>query len=221
MWPPVISRKGNPMLWEHYWRWFCLAILVLPLLASAAFAHWMRRRPALGGDVAVKYWEVFIKLMGAITVVVTGAFVFGKYIDQKVQAERADFLKHKGAYVERRIEMLRGDRAQAAKLFQSAAGAAAKLANPADPAERKLGSPVRAEFEQLYWASLIGVERPGGEVETAMVRFREAVEADTSNLHQNVLAIARACVAELAEKDTKIRDVEDQAIALHQPPPDR
>lgn len=209
------------MFWQKYWGLFFLLIVLLPCVAAGLFGRWLRRRADIKTEDSLKYWEVFVKVLGAMTVVVTGAFVFGKYIDQKAEAQRAESVKHEAAYLERRIDVAKKERAQKAELFKAATGAAVKLANAGDPKELALASPTRAEFEQLYWASLIGVEEPGGPVERAMVQFRREVERRAGGTpgaetpHALVLTLAQACIAELGKSDAQIARMEEEALRLH------
>ena len=68
-----------------------LSILALPVISVAAFAWWLKRGSNIDIEKGVKCWDVFVKLISTFTVVVSGAMLFGKYIDQQgqLQSQRA------------------------------------------------------------------------------------------------------------------------------------
>jgi hypothetical protein len=198
------------MWWREYW-WSVLAvILALPLLTTAIFARWLRRRPDLDVEAGVKCWDVYIKLISAFTVIVSGAMLFGKYIDQQQeqheregQLRRAEFLRQKLQFDTERHQRSR-------LLLDEAKTVAARLANAGpDPASLK-------RFEELYFAALIGVEQPRGEVEAAMVRFRRRLhkegDAEGESLGQLALALSRACETELSQSQEALLE-QHKAIA--------
>jgi membrane-bound ClpP family serine protease len=60
-----------------------VGILVLPFVSIAVFGYWLRRRSDVTLEMGTKCWDTFIKLISAFTVIVSGAMLFGKYIDQQ------------------------------------------------------------------------------------------------------------------------------------------
>jgi hypothetical protein len=208
---------GNNMWWQQYWTTILLAILALPILSVAAFAWWLKRWSHVDLENGVKCWEVFIKLVSALTIVVSGAMLFGKYIDQQgqVQSQRADHEKNELNL--RKAEFLRQkllfdtERHQRKRvLFDEAKTLAAGIANTEAPSRDAL-----KRYDELYFAALIGVETLHGPVEKAMVRFRnklKGMEIDPDNsLPQLALELSTACETELKESEDLILE-QHQAI---------
>lgn len=203
------------MSWFHDYWWAVLAVvLTLPLVCVAAFAAWLRRRPELAVDDAVKSWDVFIKLISALTVIVSGAILIGKYVDQQEQSDRQRMEQQRKENNLRSAEFLRQtlafdtERHQRKRtLFNEAKVVAARLANDASPSPADL-----RRFSELYDAELIGVERFQGQVEAAMVRFRARLrrepEAPPDDLEQLALQLAHAC-------ETELKESEDALLAQH------
>ncbi|HET8546692.1 MAG TPA: hypothetical protein VFL57_01740 [Bryobacteraceae bacterium] len=194
------------MWWREYWWTVLIAILATPVVATAVFAHWLRRRPGLDVDAGVKCWDVFIKLISAFTVIVSGAMLFGKYIDQQqdlhereAHLRQAEFLRQKLQFETERHQRNR-------MLLDEAKTLAARLANVGTDAASL------RRFEELYFAALIGVEQPGGPVEAAMVRFRRKLRneagAPAESLDQLALALSRAC-------ETELKQSQDALLAQH------
>lgn len=196
--------------WQDQWWLILFAILTLPVAAAAVFAWWLQRRPSIDLDKGAKCWDVFIKLVSAFTVIVSGAMLFGKYIDQQMQAQKesaaraarelnlkeAEFLKHK-------LEFDKEHHQRKRVLFDEAKGVAARLAkgeNPSDDTIRR--------FHELYLASLIGVEQWQGPVEKAMVNFDRKLGnkpgAPTESLDQLSLQLSMACEQELKESQDEL-----------------
>src|SRR6185295_6631384 len=163
------------MQWfQDYWWVVLVAGLLLPAVCIAAFARWLGTRSALTFDEKIKSWDVFVKLVSALTVVASGAVLIGKYVDQREQAGRqqavqdarennlrtAEFLRQKLTFDTERHQRRR-------KLFDEAKVLAARLANTRTPTALDV-----RRFDELYDADLIGVEELGGSVEKAMVNFR-------------------------------------------------
>jgi hypothetical protein len=207
-------------MWQEHWWVILLALLALPVAAVVAFAWWMRQRPGIDLEKGVKCWEVFIKLVSALTVVVSGAMLFGKYIDQQdeTRKQKAQQDKHESAF--RKAEFLRQkvqfdtERHQRKRLrFDEVKGLAAMLANsnPPDPTAAR-------RFDEMYYASLVGVEQLHGPVEGAMVRFRNKLKglpgAPDENLEQLSLELSRACEEELKESEAALIDQHRQIADL-------
>ena len=160
------------MFWNDYWWIVLIGILILPLIGVLGFGYWLRRRSDISLELSVNCWETFIKLVSAFTIIVSGAMLFGKYIDQQgvLQSGRqmeiareqslreAEFLRQKLNFD---IEQYNRSRI----LLGEAKNLAARLASM-ETLDKKLVT----RFEELYYADLIGVEKLRGDVEGAMVR---------------------------------------------------
>lgn len=203
---------------QNYWWVLLVATLLLPVAAVMLFARWLRGMVSLAFDDKIKSWEVFIKLVSALTVVATGAILMGKYFDQREQATRqqevrsrqesglrtAEFLRQKLTFDTERHQRRR-------QLFDEAKVIAARLANAASPSPQDV-----RRFDELYAADLIGVERVSGDVEAAMVRFRRRlrgeVGAPEGPFDQLALQLAHACEAELKVSEDDLLE-QHKAIA--------
>ena len=191
--------------WREQWWLILFAILALPVVAAAVFAWWLQRHPKVDLDTGAKCWDAFIKLVSAFTVIVSGAMLFGKYIDQQIDAQRksearsvrelnlkeAEFLKQK-------LEFDREHHQRKRLLFDEAKTVAARLAREEQPSDESI-----RRFDELYLAALIGVEKVGGPVEFAMVQFEEKLRnrpgAPSESLHRLALELSAACEEELKE----------------------
>jgi hypothetical protein len=165
-------------------------------------------------EEGVKCWDVFVKLISALTVIVSGAILIGKYVDQREQAERqraaqeqkdrnlrsAEFLRQKLSFDTERHQRKR-------ILFNEAKVLAARLSNARSPAEADV-----KRFTELYDAELVGVEQFEGAVEAAMVNFRRKLRrepgAPAESLEQLALRLAHAC-------ETEMRASEDGLLEQH------
>lgn len=199
---------------QNYWWVLLVAVLILPVGAIALFARWLRSQAALGFDDKIKSWDVFVKLVSALTVVASGAVLIGKYFDQREQVARqeesrsqqdnnlraAEFLRQKLVFETERHERRR-------TLLNEAKVLAARLANTLSPA----AADVR-RFDELYDADLIGVEQLNGEVEKQMVEFRKRLRgqagASEEPFNQLALRLAHAC-------ETELKASEDDLLEQH------
>lgn len=199
---------------QDYWWMLLVGVLLLPIAAIALFSRWLGAVPGLGFDEKLKSWDVFIKLVSALTVVGTGAVLIGKYFDQREQlahreeqrAEQegrlrtAEFLRQKLVF-----DTERHQRRQ--KRFDEAKVIATRLATAQSPA----AADVR-RFEELYGADLIGVEQLEGPVEKAMVRFRRKLRGEAGAppdpIDQLALQLSTAC-------ETELKTSEDDLLAQH------
>ena len=197
------------MFWNEYWWAVLIGILTLPLVSVVAFGLWLRKRN-LDLEVSVKCWDAFIKLISAFTIIVSGAMLFGKYIDQQEQMQNineeqmdrefslreAEFLRQKLLFDTERHERQRA-------LLSEAKNLAARIASMKIPDQAS-----RTRFEELYYADLIGVEKLGGEVEKKMIRFREKLEglskAPEKDLIDLSLDLSRAVETELKESQDEL-----------------
>jgi hypothetical protein len=159
---------------QDYWWVLLVGVLLLPIVALTLFARWLGTVTGLGFDEKLKAWDVFIKLVSALTVVGTGAVLIGKYFDQREQLAHREAQQAKQEANLRTAEFLRqklafdtGRHQRRRKLFDEAKLIATRLATAKSPAEADT-----RRFEELYWADLIGVEQLKGPVEAAMVQFR-------------------------------------------------
>lgn len=155
------------MFWQDYWWIILLVILGLPVVAIAGFGFWMRSKAAGDLEVGAKCWDIFVKLVSALTIVVAGAMAFGKYIDQREVEERRNAAFQKAEVHRKKLEFDIKAHEQKVLLLKEAARTAARIANSDSPTSKDI-----IRFDGLYFADLIGVEIPKGEVESAMVCFR-------------------------------------------------
>jgi hypothetical protein len=202
------------MWWHEYWLIILLALLALPLISIAAFARWMSRQPNVNIESGAKCWDVFVKLISAFTVVVSGAMLFGKYIDQQGQLQSRQATQEHRELNLRKAEFLRQkllfdtERHQKKRLLlEEAKTVAAQIANTDSPVQESL-----KRFDELYFAALIGVEKLNGPVEEAMVRFRRQLkreaESPSTTLPQLALELSTAC-------ETELRESEDLLLEQH------
>jgi len=189
-------------------------VLLLPLAAIMLFARWLGALAGLGFDEKLKAWDVFIKLVSALTVVGTGAVLIGKYFDQREQLAHREEQRAEQEGRLRTAEFLRQklvfdtDRHQRRqKRFDEAKVIATRLATAKSPA----AADVR-RFEELYGADLIGVEQLEGPVEKAMVRFRRKLRGEAGAppdpIDQLALQLSTAC-------ETELKTSEDDLLAQH------
>lgn len=210
------------------WSWYAtlLPILLIPTAALFGFVKWIKRQPQLGFEQKAKAWEVFISLLSAITSLAGGLLLIGKYVDEQSSLERdriaqtqresklreAEFGRQEVARIEETL-------ARTKSLYEQVMTLAVQLSNldESEVSQVKNG-PERKQFEELYWAKLIGVE--SREVESAMVvlrrRFEEWVSTRKKDIaiRQDVLALSTSCrdhtrrIAEIIEeKNRKIADL--------------
>jgi hypothetical protein len=205
---------------QNYWWMLLIGVLFLPIAAVALFARWLGTLAGLGFDEKLKSWDVFIKLVSALTVVGTGAVLIGKYFDQREQlAHReeqratqesnlrtAEFLRQKLAFDTERHERRR-------RLFAEAKVVATRLAT----SKSAIAADVR-RFEELYGADLIGVEQPGGPVEKAMVWFRRKFRGEPGArpdpIDQLALQLGEACEDELRTSEAALLAQHKEITAL-------
>jgi hypothetical protein len=157
-------------------------LLLLAAVAIVFFHRWISSRPDFSRDEIIRSWDVFIKLVAAIVAIVGGLFAILRYTDQQRQ------------------ELQRERRIETRNTFQGAIRASSSLAAFPD-LTTPAAALARSEFEQLYLGSMVLVEGPL--VETAMVRFRNAIlewertGTKPSGLDQLALAVSNACNEEL------------------------
>jgi len=209
------------MAWfQDYWWVVLMAVLLLPVACIAGFARWLGRASTLTFDEKIKSWDVFVKMVSALTIVASGAVLIGKYVDQREQEHRqqaaqdhresnlrtAEFLRQKLTFEAERHQRRR-------KLFDEAKVLAARLANTKTP----VAADVR-RFDELYDADLIGVEELGGAVERAMVDFRRKLRgepgAPAGGIDQLALQLAHACETEIRSSEDGLLDQHKQIAAL-------
>ena len=201
------------MFWREHWGVVLSAILVLPIASAFGFWLWIRHEPGINLDNGVKCWEVFIKLISAITVVVSGAMVFGKYIEEHAQAaavaarqadrelalREADLLRQKLAFeTEHHVRKV--------KLLGEAKTVVARIAST------KPDAASMTRFNELYQADLIGVEELHGEVEAAMVRFRRKLRSETPAPDESIEDLSLGLSAAV---ETELKKSEDRLLEQH------
>jgi hypothetical protein len=198
------------VFWNDYWWIVLVGILVLPLLGVLGFGYWLRRRNDISLELSVKCWETFIKLISAFTVIVSGAMLFGKYIDQQGVLESGRLKEIAREQSLREAEFLRQklnfdteqhNRSRA--LLGEAKNLAARLASMETPDKKSM-----IRIEELYYADLIGVEKLHGDVERAMVRYRNKLsrlpDAPNGSLYDLSLELSKAVETELKESKQAI-----------------
>jgi hypothetical protein len=189
-------------LFLDYWWLLLIGVLLVPVVAITLFSRWLRTRAELGFDDKVKAWDVFIKLVSALTVIGSGAVFIGKYFDQREHAAKHEADVRTAEFLQRKVAFDTEIHQQREKLFREAKLVASRLAIAKVPADSDL-----RRFDELYLGDLIGIEQHEGEVERAMVRFRrklhgQPIEPDAA-LDQLVLSLATATGTELkASRDS-------------------
>jgi len=198
-------------MFQYLWL-LVVVILACPLISVAIFARWLKRQ-SLDFDKSVKCWDVFVKLLSALTAVVGGAMVFGQYISEQSQLEQQRIdLQRKDFYqiVQQEKKELEERRSATNALYNEVKAIATRLARSADTNDQAFKDDF-AKFDEMYWANLIGVEGPS--VESAMVRFRQAIESwlnsqvKPSDMMELSLELSSACSAEIKELDGQIDDL--------------
>ena len=203
---------------QHYWWAVLLVILASPVAAAMAFASWLKRQPGLQLDAGVKCWDVFIKVISAFTVIVSGVVLMGKYVDQQDHAERQRASQEQKETNLRTAEFLRQvlifdteAHQKRGMLFAEAKKIASRLANARSPAAADI-----QRFDELYDADLIGIE--GRTVEAAMVRFRRKLRNDPNapgeSLERLALELSTACKEELAASQAALLKQHETILAL-------
>ena len=199
------------MLWHEHWWSVLIGILILPLLFTVAFGLWLRRQPDVSFEVGTKCWDAFIKLISAFTIIVSGAMLFGKYINQQneLQATKAEQLDRELAlreadYLRQQILFDTDRHTRKLKLLTEAKTLAARIESMKEPDQLSL-----TRFDELYHSDLIGVEEYHGDVEKAMVGFREKlvdkgkIKKDSDKL---TIELSTAVENELKKSEGEIKD---------------
>src|SRR5260370_34363558 len=169
----MVWEKGRitPMV---LWSWFIIVLVIalVPSMCIVGFARWIGRQKEIKFEEKVKAWQVFVSLTSAMTALVGGGLLTGKYVAEqtRLEGERLDQSKRELNF--KKAESLRQEIAywqqkqdQKRKLYDEVEKLATHLAELKEVDQIKK-SPERSQFEQMYWAQLIGVEGP--EVEAAM-----------------------------------------------------
>ncbi len=212
---------------QDYWWTLLIAVLLLPVVAIALFARWLRTMVTLGFDDKIKSWDVFVKLVSALTVVASGAVLIGKYFDQREQVARQEELRGQQESNLRAAEFLRQkltfdtEKHQRRRtLLTEAKVVAARIANAKVPAAEDL-----RRFDELYDGDLIGVEQLNGPVEAAMVRFRGRLRGDAADPDEPfsllALRLAHACETELKASEDELLEQHKAIAALVTANPDK
>ena len=144
---------------------------------------------------SVKF-DLVLKLVGSILAVL--AFIWGVYTYKDTAAQKlaAQKINEMRTAETRRIEASRPYLDKQLQLYTEATQVTAKIATSKDSEEIKRAI---KRFKELYWGELALVERGG--VASAMVSFREALDANKNQdeLAPLALSLAHACRDELAE----------------------
>ncbi len=210
----TLSSMIAEMWWHRHWWAILMCILCMPVFASVVFAGWLRRQEAMNLETGSKCWDTFTKVVGAFTVIFSGAMVFGKYIEQQevlhaaqLQQGMREINLQQAAFLRQKLEFDSARHERKRALFEETKVLVAHLAKTAEPDAKSID-----RFDQLYLGALIGVELPNGPVEAAMVRFerklRKASSAPSEDLYSLSLQLSKACEQELKES-------EDALLAQH------
>jgi hypothetical protein len=184
----------------------------------------------------VKAWEVFVSMTSAITALVGGVLLIGKYIDeqaaqeanrqeqakQELRFKHAEALRLQVAALQQRHDRKRKSYDEAKKVAQELAGLDEKAV------DQVKGGPKRQQFEQMYWADLIGVE--DRHVESAMIRLRKHLEQWVAtgkkplggdyetDVNQAALKLSQACERDVQALEDTINTLNEQIVTLNSTP---
>lgn len=192
---------------QDYWWVLLVGVLLIPVAAITLFSRWLRTATGLGFDEKLKAWDVFIKLVSALTVIGSGAVFIGKYFDQREQAAKQEANLRTAEFLRQKLIFDTELHQRRHKLFDEAKVIATRLATAKTPSD----SDVR-RFDELYFADLIGIEQHDGPVETAMVRFRRKLRGEPGArpdpIDQLALQLGIAC-------ETELKASQDSLLAQH------
>jgi len=217
------------------WPWYVILLVValIPVVCILGFARWIARRPELKFEEKTKAWEVFVSMTSTMTALIGGVLLVGKYFDEQAVLERsrrdqaeqelnfrhAEALRVQLAALQQKHDRKRKGYDEAKKVTQELAGLDDKSVE-----QIKIGQPKRQQFEQLYWADLIGVEDK--HVEAAMVRLRRQFEdwvttgkkpegSDyETNVYKASLKLSKACEEDVQALEDQIKALSEQIAAL-------
>lgn len=213
--------------------WFVLVvcIIVVPLLAVALFMRWIGRQAQLSFDEKTRAWGVLTSLLGSLTVIVGGAMVVGKYADEQgrlrqaeLRAQEREVTQRARAVTSQQATRLQAEHDRLQRLYDATMTAATRLrALPAGDIAALTSSTVRGDYEDLYWARLIGLE--SADVEAAMVQFRQLLVQwessrvkPTEQLGPAVLRLSTACHAHLTSLQRRIAALEERGVVAEVQP---
>lgn len=152
-----------------------VVLFVLVIASAWHFRRWLAARETISTSDQIKCWEIYIKAVSTLAVVVAGLMAFLRYIDQRNMELNQQRMQ--AAQTEREFNIkLYGQSAttDAAKrvLLNEASDLAATLAT-LESLDEPVGAIARNRFERLYHGQLVLYE--GGDVETAMIDVRDAL----------------------------------------------
>lgn len=193
--------------WYDYWWLIFILIITLPITSAIFFGIWLRKQASVNLETGATCWDSFSKFITAFTIIFSGAMLFGKYIDQHqqiqatkiIQVERelvlreVDFLKQKLLFDEKKFESKRAMLNETKRVAASIAAGNQK-------------APMLIRFEELYWGDLIGIQKPEGKVQEAMLNFRNQIKWPNRNQRLDVLSrnLSEAIKTELEESEKAI-----------------
>jgi hypothetical protein len=197
-----------------FWIAALSATAIVPLAASGGFACWLKRRSDISFDDKTKAWQTFISLLSAMTAIIGGLLMVGKYFEEQLALERTRVEHAEKEQLLQQISRLEPRLEQKRKLYQDASKAAITLVRLEPTEIDKVGKSIdRLQFEQLYFGSLIGVESP--DVESLMVDVREHLETWTKTRQKPEPAMLERAVLDLSiacDQDVKLDDAKIQAL---------
>ena len=170
---------------QKYWWMLLVGVLLLPIASITLFSRWLRTRSGLAYDDKLKSWDVFIKLVSALTVIGSGAVFIGKYFDQREQAAKQEANLRTAEFLRQKLTFDTELHQRRQKLFNEAKLVASRLASAKTPSDSDL-----RRFDELYIGDLIGIERQGGDVEKAMVHFRRKLYGGVNDPDKPLLQLA-------------------------------
>jgi hypothetical protein len=192
---------------QKYWWMLLVGVLLLPVAAITLFSRWLRIRSGLAFDDKLKSWDVFIKLVSALTVIGSGAVFIGKYFDQREQAAKQEANLRTAEFLRQKLTFDTELHQRRQKLFNEAKLVASRLATAKVPAD----SDIR-RFEELYLGDLIGIEQHEGPVEKAMVRFRRKLHNEPGAPDDPILQLALQLGTATG---TELKVSQDSLLAQH------
>ena len=192
---------------QDYWWVLLVGVLLTPIAAITLFSRWLRTRVALPFDDKLKSWDVFIKLVSALTVIGSGAVFIGKYFDQREQTAKQEANLRTAEFLRQKLIFDTELHQRRQKLFNEAKLVASRLSTAKTPADSDL-----RRFDELYIGDLIGIEQHEGAVEKAMVRFRRKLYDVPNDPDDPILQLALQLATATG---TELKVSQDSLLAQH------
>ena len=161
-----------------------ISVLAIVLIATWRFGHWLRSQTDITTQDKIGSWEIFIKLIGGVGIIIGAIFTVWQYLDQR---ERE--------LVQRRMEFDQQVYDHKSKVYDEAIMAVSSLANATTLSEPTTQQNLKT-FWDLYWGKMVRHENIA--VETCMVQLARALKdweeggTKPSQLPQLSLSLAHA-----------------------------